>query len=274
MMMQRTVISGATASSSLSRRLPLLSLSSAQLPSAVMTPSASVLSSESNHCVSIHTWNKQQLTGCTGTVSNPIVISTRNFSSSTASKDAEKSSSGGGGITGWMAERSKRKQQEQYVEQMERLSNLDKFTMKDYREELQRGLSGWAAKISFMESKEIKMAKEVLAVVDKFVDVIGPDATAEDLIGMDRLQRLKVATASNKSLEDISIMISQITNMDVMQKALRKRRLEGKSIPKDPEAMQNIIKRDAINVLSKSQKEMLKSRQEDAARRMARKRRK
>jgi hypothetical protein len=69
-------------------------------------------------------------------------------------------------------------------------------------------------------------------------------------------------------------MISQITNMDVMQKALRKRRLEGKSIPKDPEAMQNIIKRDAINVLSKSQKEMLKSRQEDAARRMARKRRK
>jgi hypothetical protein len=173
-----------------------------------------------------------------------------------------------------MRERSKRKEQEQYVEQMERLSNLEVFTMANYREELQRGLSGWASKISFLESKEVKMAKEVLEVVEKIIDVVGPDATAEDLIAMDRLQRLRVATASNKSLEEVAILVGQITNMDVMQKALRKRRLDGKPIPRDPEAMQGIIRKDAIHVLSKSQKEMLKSRQELNARRMARKRRK
>ncbi|KAL3906616.1 MAG: hypothetical protein SGARI_003927 [Bacillariaceae sp.] len=110
-------------------------------------------------------------------------------------------------------------------------------------------------------------------VVDKFIDVLGPQTTAEDLIEMDRLQRLKVATAANKTLEEISIMVSQITNMDVMQKALRKRRKEGKPIPKDQESMQAAIKKDAMQVLSKSQMELLRSRQEDAARRMARKRR-
>mmetsp|Transcript_23365 Transcript_23365/g.41437 ORF Transcript_23365/g.41437 Transcript_23365/m.41437 type:complete len:119 (+) Transcript_23365:2-358(+) len=118
------------------------------------------------------------------------------------------------------------------------------------------------------------MAKEVLEVVDVIIDVLGPQATAEDLIAMDRLQRLKVATNANKTLEDIAIMVSQITNMDVMQKTLRKRRLEGKPIPSDPEAMQAAVKKDAMTVLSKSQKEMLKSRQVDAARRMARRKQK
>jgi hypothetical protein len=190
------------------------------------------------------------------------------FSSSASS---EKSS---GGISGWMKKRAERKEQERYMEQMERLSNMDVFTMENYREELKRGLSGFAANISFMQSKEVKMAKEVVEVVDKFIEVLGPNTTAEDLIEMDRLQRLKVATAANKTLEEIAIMVSQITNMDVMQKALRKRRLEGKAIPKDQEAMQAAIKKDAMQVLSKSQMELLRSRQEDAARRMARRRRK
>ena len=92
------------------------------------------------------------------------------------------------------------------------------------------------------------MAKEVMAVVETFIDVLGPQATAEDLIEMDRLQRLKVATAANKTLEEISIMMSQITNMDVMQKALRKRRREGKAIPPNQAAMQAAIKKDALQV--------------------------
>ena len=196
-----------------------------------------------------------------------------NVSPAAVAPFSSKASGGGGGIRGWMTDRSERKEKERYMEQMERLSEMDVFTMENYKEELKRGLSGFAANISFMQSKEVKMAKEVMDVVDKFIDVLGPQATAEDLIEMDRLQRLKVATAANKTLEEISIMVSQITNMDVMQKALRKRRKEGKPIPKDQEAMQAAIKKDAMAVLSKSQMELLRGRQEDAARRMARKRR-
>lgn len=172
-----------------------------------------------------------------------------------------------------MKERQDRHGQEKYIEQMERLSNMEVFTMENYREELQRGVSGFMANISFLQTKEVKIAKEVVAVVEKIIDILGPKATAEDLIAMDRFQRLKVATASNKTLEEISIMVSQITNMDVMQKALRKRKLEGKPIPPDQDAMQAVIRKDAIDVMSKSQKEMLRSRQETAARRMARRKR-
>ena len=195
-------------------------------------------------------------------------VSRASFSSS--AKDE-----GSGGIRGWMTDRQERKEQEKYMEQMKKMSTMEVFTMKNYREELQEGIDGGGVmtKISFMQTKEIKQAKEIVDVVDKIIEVVGPEATAEDLIQMDRLQRLRVATAANRTLEEIAIMVSQITNMDVMQKTLRKRYLEGKPIPNDKDAMQAVIQKDALSVLSKSQKEMMKSRQVSNARRMARKRR-
>mmetsp|Transcript_277 Transcript_277/g.686 ORF Transcript_277/g.686 Transcript_277/m.686 type:complete len:273 (-) Transcript_277:1204-2022(-) len=199
----------------------------------------------------------------------PAFVQTASFS--TAKDDEE----GSGGIRGWVNNRQARQEKEKYIEQMTRLSTMEVFTMDKYREELQSGVDGGGMmnKISFMQTKEFKQAKEVIEVVDKIIEVVGPDSTAEDLLQLDRLQRLRVATAANKTLEEISIMISQITNMDVMQKTLRKRYLEGKPIPPDKDTMQAVIQRDAMSVLSKSQKEMMKSRQESNARRMARKRR-
>ncbi len=206
----------------------------------------------------------------------PTSFSTASFSSATTdrpSSTAGSVSSGSKGIRGWMKERQDRQEKDRYMEQMERLSNMEVFTMENYREELQRGVSGFMANISFLQTKEVKMAKEVVALVEKIIDILGPKATAEDLIAMDRFQRLQLATASNKTLEEISIMVSQITNMDVMQKALRKRKLEGKPIPPDQAAMQAVVRKDAIEVMSKSQKDLLRSRQEAVAKRMARRRR-
>jgi hypothetical protein len=142
--------------------------------------------------------------------------------------------------------------------------------MHEYHGMLKENVSGFMMNISFLQTSEVKTAKALVEVVEKIIDEVGPDATADDLIEMDRLQRLKVATAANKTTEEIAILVSQITNMDVMQKALRKRKLEGKAIPQDMEQMQAIIKRDALSVMSKSQKEMMKSRQENFAKRMAR----
>jgi hypothetical protein len=174
-----------------------------------------------------------------------------------------------------MDNRTARQEKEKFMEQLKRLSKMEVFTMDKYRKELQIGLDGggMVTKISFMQTKEYKQAKEVTKVVDKIIDVVGPDATADDLITLDRLQRLRVANAAEKTVEDIAIMVSQITNMDVMQKTLRKRYLEGKPLPSNKDAMEAVVQKDAINVLSKSQKEMMKSRQENNARRMARKKR-
>ncbi|CAJ1942876.1 unnamed protein product [Cylindrotheca closterium] len=180
---------------------------------------------------------------------------------------------GPSGISGWMESRKERQEKENYMEQMERLSNMEELTLLKYREELDRGLDSWGAKLSFGLTKEIKLAKEVVACINCFIEVLGNDATADDLIEMDRLQRLKVATASNKSMEDIQIMISQVQNMDLMQRTLRKRKAEGKPIPPDSNSMQAAIKKDALSVMSKSQKEMMMKRQMELGRRMARKRR-
>jgi hypothetical protein len=200
----------------------------------------------------------------------PHNITASSFSSSVT----DGSNSGGffGDMSGWMKNRSERKEKDRYMEQMERFSNMDVFTMEIYLQELKRGLSGFAANISFMQSKEVKDAKAMIEVVDKIIDVLGPNTTAEDLIEMDRLQRLKVATAANKTSEEISMMVSQINNIDIVRKALRKRRLEGKGIPQDQASLQTAVAKDARNLLSKSQMKMIRGQQEEAARRMARKR--
>lgn len=188
-----------------------------------------------------------------------------------SSKSGE-SESKSGGVRGWMEGRQERQEKEKYLEQMERLSNMDELTLANYRKMLEEGLNSWGAKLTFGLSKEVKTAKEVVSVVACFMDVLGADAKADDLIHMDRLQKLKVATASNKTLEETAIMMSQIQNMDLMQRTLKKRRMEGKPIPQDANSMQAAIKKDAVSVMSKSQKEMMKNRQADQARRMARKR--
>ena len=173
-----------------------------------------------------------------------------------------------------MEDRKTRKEQDQYMEQMERLSTMDELTLENYKVELERGLSGIAAKLSFLQTKEVETAKEIIKVVQCFIDVLGNQkATAEDLIQMDRLTRLKVATTANKTVEEIAIMVSQIQNMDLMQRTLKKRRLEGKPIPENAQSMQQAIQKDALTVMTKSQKEMMKSRQLSHAKRMARKRR-
>lgn len=172
-----------------------------------------------------------------------------------------------------MENRNQKKQQEEYLAQMQRLSEMEMLTLDNYKKELDRGLDQWGANISFLQTKEVKTAKEVVAVVNALIEVKGGDSVADDLVNMDRLERLKVATATNKTVEEVAILLAQIQNMDLMQRTLRKRHSEGKPIPTDPNAMQAAIKKDALSVMSKSQKELMMKRQSANAKRAMRRRR-
>ncbi|MGK3749581.1 MAG: hypothetical protein ACI8RD_001876, partial [Bacillariaceae sp.] len=110
------------------------------------------------------------------------------YFSSTAAPDDN--NSGTGGVRGWMNDRRDRQEKERYIEQMTRLSDMEAFTMENYRDELSRGVDGGGimSKIPFMQTKEVEQAKEVVNVVKKIIEVVGPHATAEDLLQMDRLQ--------------------------------------------------------------------------------------
>ena len=99
------------------------------------------------------------------------------------------------------------------------------------------------------------------------IDLKGEDATSDDLMEMDRLDRLRVATSTKKTIEELKILLFQIQNMDMMQKMLRKRKSEGKAIPQDPTAMQAAMKRDAKDIMIKAHTKMIMKRQEAAARR-------
>jgi hypothetical protein len=201
---------------------------------------------------------------------HPPVLSSRRGESIAWFSSVEKKSTG---VRGWMEGRQERQQQKQYMDQMERLSSMEQLTLANYQEELKRGLSGFMAKVSFLQTKEIKVAQDVVNVVGAFMGVLGNDANADDLNTMTRIDRLKVAAASNKTVEEIAIMVSQIQNMDLMQRTLRKRKLEGKLIPVDSSKMQEAIKKDARGVMTKSQKDVMKKRQMAVAKKMARKKR-
>ena len=160
------------------------------------------------------------------------------------------------------------------MDQMQRLSSMEELTLQSYKGELERGLNSWGAKLSFTQTKEMEMAKEVVLVVSCMIDELGEDAKADDLIHMDRLSRMRVATASNKTLEEIAIMVTQVQNMDLMHKTLKKRKEEGKPIPPDGQAMQAAVQKEALSIMSKAQKDMIKGRQMNRAQRMARRNRK
>jgi hypothetical protein len=174
------------------------------------------------------------------------------------------------GVRGWMEDRKDRKEKEQFAEQMGRLSDMEQLTLENYRGELLRGLTGFAASIKMFQTREVKAAKAVAEAVTHFIEIMGKEAIADDLNQMTRMQRLQVANKSKKTVEEIGIMLSQITNMDIMQRTLRQRKLEGKPIPQDAHQMQTVIKKEAVAVMSKSQKVMIKKQQIATGKRMAR----
>jgi hypothetical protein len=190
--------------------------------------------------------------------------STNNISRCFSSKE-ERS-----GIRGWMEDRKDRKEKEQFAEQMGRLSDMEQLTLENYRGELLRGLEGFAASIKMFQTREVKASKEVAEAVTHFIEIMGKDAIADDLNRMTRIQRLQVANKSKKTVEEIGIMLSQITNMDIMQRTLRQRKKEGKPIPQDAHQMQTVIKKEAVAVMTKSQKVMIKKQQIATGKRMAR----
>ena len=188
------------------------------------------------------------------------------FSSTSSSSESK------GGVSGWMQRRKEKQEHEKYLEQMERLANMEELTLDNYRKELETGLSGWGTNIKFLQTKEVKVAKEVVDAIKCLIDVMGPNVTIDDInTKMTHIDRLKVATTTNKSLPEVSALLAQIQNMDIMQRVLRKRKLEGKPIPKDANSLQHAIKADAMSVVTKSQKAMMKKRSMDMATRMARK---
>jgi hypothetical protein len=196
-----------------------------------------------------------------------------------------------GSIRSKFEERSKKSQKEAYAKQLAKMAESEKWTLKDFSDEIDETLSSWRTKIPGVSNlQQVKSAKEAQVVIKAVVDEVGRDATAEDLGSLGRTEKVskwveewgfrasglgshiaslplqqKISLKSGISIEDLNIMIKQFQGMDMMHSVLRKRKLEGKPIPVDESTMKAALESDGPSVLSKKQKKAIQERQQRKA---------
>ena len=84
--------------------------------------------------------------------------------------------------------------------------------------------------------------------------VVGKEATEDVIVKMSHKEKLVAAINGETTLESINTLIDQFRTMSLMQRALRKRKLDDKTLPSTPEAVTALLKIEAPKLMSKEQK--------------------
>ena len=138
------------------------------------------------------------------------------------------------------------------------MAEKDKWTLGDAVAELEESVNSWKAKIPGASSTaEIKQAKQMLKNLHGILKVVGKDSTHAHLLLMTHKEKLLAALNGETTLEEINALIEQFGMMTMMHKAVRRRKLAGKSIPSTPEAMGALVKAEAPQLMTKEQKTKL-----------------
>jgi hypothetical protein len=88
-------------------------------------------------------------------------------------------------------DRNKKAQQEKYLQQLEKMSSADKWTLKDFHDELKETLGSWRNRIPGMGGlQQIKVAKQTQKVIEACIDYVGAEATAQDLQTIGRQEKV------------------------------------------------------------------------------------
>jgi len=141
------------------------------------------------------------------------------------------------------------------MKNIEKMSEKETWTIADMQEELDEVVTSWSAKMPVVsDNKETKMAKKLHKTVSGVMSIVGKDATEDVLEGMSRTDKLKAALKGETTVEEINILIQQFQTMSLMHRVMRKRKLEGKSLPKTQDSMQAMLQAEGSKMLSKSQK--------------------
>ncbi|KAI2510237.1 hypothetical protein MHU86_4115 [Fragilaria crotonensis] len=155
----------------------------------------------------------------------------RQFSSTS---DSDENPGFFGRIKNSFTDRQERKAQEQFANQLEKMANSERWTIKDFQDDLSLVVDSWRTKIPGMTNiSQVKSAKQMNGISKAIIEVIGANATASELLEMPRTDKLKVSVKSGASVEDINVMLQQFQGVEVMHQVVRRRKLEGRPIPQD-----------------------------------------
>mmetsp|Transcript_6770 Transcript_6770/g.9882 ORF Transcript_6770/g.9882 Transcript_6770/m.9882 type:complete len:235 (-) Transcript_6770:144-848(-) len=160
-------------------------------------------------------------------------------------------------------DRQKASQQKMFAQQVEKMSNAKAWTLADFADDLEKTTSDWRSKIPGMSNlQQVKMAKQAASIAKAMIQEMGADATAKDIAEkVSRAEKLKVALASESTVEEVNVMIQQLQSVDIMHRIIRKRKIEGKSLPTNESSMKNLMQVDGLQAMTKTQKKAMRDSQ-------------
>lgn len=145
-----------------------------------------------------------------------------------------------------------------FREQMEDVQKVDHWTLGAYYDQLGKTATSWKSKIPGVSSAtEVKNAKESYEIVECIMNIVGQDASLDDVFAFGRKEKLKAANAAGVTVERINQEIRnfEVTNQThILMMELKKL---GKPIPETPDEMRNLVQVHARKLLSKEEKERM-----------------
>lgn len=101
------------------------------------------------------------------------------------------------GPLGWISskitDREKAKQEQQFKDQIKRMADSERWTLKEFNQDLELSLKGWRMYVPGMkDSAEIKSAKTAHTAVKAFGDEIGFDSTFEEIRNLGRTEKVSI----------------------------------------------------------------------------------
>lgn len=179
------------------------------------------------------------------------------FQKSTISTTVPKS------VFGWvqdkLAERAQTKKAAKIVDQIALMANSPTWTIKMFAAEIDETLSSWTTKIpGASKSTELQAAKESQKVVNAIREQLGDNVTAKDVSKFDRKQKLKLAIACKKPMDELDVVLNSFTQMDIMHRILMYRKENGISLPEDDAGLKMAMEQDGMRVMTKEEKNKMR----------------
>jgi len=145
------------------------------------------------------------------------------------------------------------------------------WTVGDMDQELKEVVDSWRSKVpGLSNNKETQQAKEMHQTFGGLMEVVGKDATAEALVKLKKVDKLRAAVAGKTTVEAVNAVIQQFEIMALMHRVVRSRKLSGKPIPQSIQAMQAVMQAEGPNFLSKEQRlRMMKQQKKEMMRNAA-----
>lgn len=184
---------------------------------------------------------------------SPALCATRCFSSTGDSSTSTTSYN----PLDWWRKRQTQKEQEKFEEKTIHMASLQKWTLGEMHQEMVDSLD-WKSKIPGISgTKEVKDAKAVQKLVEALMEVVGKDASDEDLAKLKKVEKLRAANKAGKTIQEMNTFFDQFEIMCMMQRVLRKRKLEGRTLPMTQESLQMVMQAEGPRVMSKAQRDKM-----------------